>query len=279
MSKADAMYAMCGAVSGVATSCIRLVDKLTDSMNISDAAFELRGQVPLPVDEVHLWRVDLAAVAGAEQKWQRVLSPDERTRAARFHFAKDRQFFTATRALLRTILGSYVASDPAKLVFHYSEKEKPSLAPGGGDSSHSGNRVQFNISHSGTTALLAFAQDRALGVDIEKIREDFDHEAVARRFFSDHEQTQLSGLPPSEKYRGFFRCWTRKEAFIKAIGTGLSFPLDQFDVSLSPGKDNALLATRPDQAEAARWSLREVPAGEGYAGAMCVQGHGWRLRF
>jgi 4'-phosphopantetheinyl transferase len=253
-------------------------------MNISDAAFQLEGRMPLPADEVHLWRVDLAAVAVAEEKWRQLLSPDERARAARFHFAEDRQFFSATRALLRTILASYIGSDPAQLVFRYSEKEKPSLAaansaPANFVPGNSGNHVEFNVSHSGTTALLAFAQGRALGVDVEKIRDDFDHGAIARRFFSEHEQSELSRLPQPEKYQGFFRCWTRKEAFIKATGTGLSFPLDQFDVSLNPEDDNALLATRPDNAEAALWSLREVPAGDGYVGAVCVQGHGWRLRF
>ena len=120
-------------------------------MNISDAAFCLETPIALSEDEVHLWRVDLAAVAKGEQRWEQILSADERARAARFHFSQDRQYFTATRALLRTILGSYVDSDPTELVFHYSGKEKPSLS-----SSPSGSQVEFNVSHSGTIALLAF---------------------------------------------------------------------------------------------------------------------------
>ena len=119
---------------------------------------------------------------------------------------------------------------------------------------------------------------RALGVDVEQLRENFDHAAIARRFFSEQEQHQLAALTPSERYHGFFRCWTRKEAYIKAQGAGLSLPLHQFDVSLKPGDLNALLATRPDSVEASRWSLQEVMAGEGYVGAVCVRGHGWRLR-
>ena len=194
-----------------------------------------------------MWRIDLAAVALAEKRWQEILSPDERTRAARFHFERDRQHFTATRALLRTLLGSYVGSEPADLVFRYSEKEKPSL-----DSQASHDSVEFNLSHSGTAALLAFARGRALGVDIEIIRDDFDPAALAHRFFSKHEQTQLAALNPSEKYSGFFRCWTRKEAYIKAVGTGLSLPLDQFDVSLHPGDKHALLATRPQSSRGCR---------------------------
>ena len=242
-------------------------------MNISDAAFQIEPRMALPEDEVHLWLVDLASVAAGEKRWEQLLSSDERARAARFHFSKDRQYFTATRALLRTILGSYVDSDPTELVFRYSEKEKPSLNP-----SPSGSSVEFNVSHSGALALLAFAKGRALGVDVEQVRENFDHEAIARRFFSEEEQRQLAALAPAGRHRTFFRCWTRKEAYIKAQGTGLSLPLKQFDVSLRPGDLDALLSTRPDSAEAARWSLREVPVGADYVAALCVRGHGWRLK-
>jgi 4'-phosphopantetheinyl transferase len=241
-------------------------------MHISDPAFQFQTLLTLGDDEVHLWRIDLAAVASAEQRWQKILSADERAKAARFHFDRDRQHYSATRALLRTVLAGYVASNPEELVFHYSEKDKPSLAL-------AGNQVEFNVSHSGTTALLAFAHGRALGVDVELIREDFDPVALAHRFFSTSEQDQLAGLDPAQKCPGFFRCWTRKEAYIKAVGTGLSLPLDQFDVSLRPEDENALLATRPDASEAGLWSLREVPAGDGYVGALCVRGHGWRLKW
>jgi 4'-phosphopantetheinyl transferase len=222
---------------------------------------------------VHLWHIDLPAVAGAEPRWQKILSADERARAARFHFDRDRQHFTATRALLRTLLAGYVGSDPAKLVFRYSDKEKPSL-----DSQTSPPPVEFNVSHSGAAALLAFARGRSLGVDIEIIRENFDPVALAHRFFSIHEQDQLAALDPSQKFPGFFRCWTRKEAYIKAMGAGLSLALDQFDVSLRSGDENALLATRPDPSESGLWSLREVPTSTGYVGALCVRGHGWQLK-
>jgi 4'-phosphopantetheinyl transferase len=246
-------------------------------MNISDAAFQLGAQLTLPADEVHLWRIDLATVAPGEQRWRQILSADERTRAERFHFARDRQYFTATRALLRTVLAGYVASDPKQLEFRYSEKGKPSLHASL-NAGHSGNQVEFNVSHSGGLALLAFARGHALGVDVEKIRQEIDTEALAHRFFSSYEQSQLTALPSSEKYPSFFRCWTRKEAYIKAVGTGLSLPLDQFDVSVHPGEENALRSTRPDHAEAALWSLREIPAGDGYVAALCVRGHGWRLK-
>jgi 4'-phosphopantetheinyl transferase len=242
-------------------------------MNISHADFSPTVRMNLPEDEVHLWQVDLAAVAAGEQRWRKLLSPDERERAARFHFSRDRQNFTATRALLRTILASYVDSEPEDLAFQYSEKEKPSLA-----SSNIEPAIEFNVSHSGTRALLAFARGRALGVDVEQIRVDFDSDALARRFFSAREQSQLATLAASERYTGFFRCWTRKEAYIKARGMGLSLPLDEFDVSLQSADGNLLLATRPDETDAALWSLQEVPISDGYVAALCVQGHGWRLK-
>jgi 4'-phosphopantetheinyl transferase len=241
-------------------------------MNISDVAFRLETPLVLSEDEVHLWKVDLATVAEAEPRWKQMLSEDERARAARFHFANGRQYYTATRALLRIILGGYTNSDPIELVFQYAEKEKPSLRQ-----SPSATQVEFNVSHSGSIALLAFARGRLLGVDVEQVRENFDHEAIARRFFSEEEQRQLAALAAGERYQAFFRCWTRKESYIKAQGAGLSLPLRQFDVSLKPGDLNALLATRPDRAEAGRWSMRDVPVSEGYLGALCVQGLGWRL--
>ena len=127
--------------------------------------------------------------------------------------------------------------------------------------------VRFNVTHSGGIALLAFTRGREIGVDVEQVRHDFDPGAIARRYFSAHEQNQLADLPAEEKVDAFFRCWTRKEAYIKATGDGLSLPLSQFDVSLVPGETNALLATRPDESEAASWLLREVPAGPGYVAA------------
>jgi 4'-phosphopantetheinyl transferase len=207
-----------------------------------------------------------------------MLSPQELARGARFHLTRDRQNFIATRAWLRMILARYLGCEPAALKFHYSENDKPCLDPSfADDPTFAEKKIEFNVSHSGTVALLAFARARAVGVDIEQVRDNFEPDAIAGRFFSEHEQRQLEGLSSSEKYLAFFRCWTRKEAYIKARGTGLSLPLDQFDVSIKPEDENALLATRPDASEAARWSLRGLQAGDGYIAALCVRGQGWRL--
>jgi 4'-phosphopantetheinyl transferase len=244
-----------------------------DPMNITNSSFKIHSPLALSEDEVQLWRIDLDSIRSDEARWQEVLSPDEKERASRFHFASDRQRFVAARSLLRTILASYLITDPKELRFSYSKKEKPSLGPAYADS-----EITFNVSHSGGIALCAFARRRDLGVDVEKLRHDFDVEAIARRFFSAREQQQLGDLPATEKVHAFFSCWTRKEAYIKATGDGLSLPLTQFDVSLAEGNTNALLATRPDSAEAKRWRLCEVPAGTGYVAALCAGGMDWKLK-
>ncbi len=242
-------------------------------MNITNAGFQIETPLALPEDEVQLWRVDLEAVGSDESRWQKVLSSDETIRASRFHFARDRQRFVAARALLRIILSAYLATDPNQLRFSYSKKEKPCLGP-----AHADSGVTFNVSHSGGIALLAFSRRRDIGVDVEQVRSDFDLEAIARRFFSAVEQKQLDAAPAEEKPEAFFRCWTRKEAYIKATGDGLSLPLSQFDVSLATKEEtNALLATRPDASEAGHWRLQEVPAGSGYVAALCVRGQDWKL--
>jgi len=240
-------------------------------MNITNAEFRMP-QIELGEDEVQLWRVDLEAIRSHESSWQQLLSSDERSRAARFHFAADRQRFVASRAWLRTILAAFLVTEPSELNFSYSKNQKPFLS-----SAFAESGITFNISHSGGIALYAFARRREIGVDVEQVRRDFDAESIAHRFFSASEQKQLAALPKSEKVEAFFRCWTRKEAYIKAIGEGLSLPLSQFDVSLEALETNALLATRPDPAEAERWTIREVSGGAGYSAALCVRGQDWRL--
>ncbi len=245
---------------------------MSQSKNITDSSFQINAPLVLPENEVQLWRADLEAIGADESRWQTVLSSDETVRAARFHFPRDRQRFVASRAVLRTILAGYLAIDTAGVNFSYSSKEKPLLGP-----AHAGSDVMFNVSHSGGIALFAFTRHFDIGIDVEQVRRDFDLDAIARRFFSAHEQSQLAALPVDARVEGFFRCWTRKEAYIKATGDGLSLPLSQFDVSLVAEETNALRATRPDAAEAARWLLREVPGGHGYIAALCARGQEWKL--
>lgn len=241
-------------------------------MNIQQSEFRIEAPLALRPNEVHLWRLNLQATACGTDKRMSTLSGDEQSRAARFRREIDRQYYVTTRATLRQLLGAYLKKDPRELIFAYSEKEKPSL---GGE--EAGSRIEFNISHSGDLALLAFARSRQLGVDVEQIHRDFEIDKIAARFFSAAEQKQLSALPEARRGEAFFLCWTRKEAYIKATGKGLSLPLHQFDVSLVPKEVNALIATRPDPLERTRWTMRDIVVPSGYAAAICVSGNGWRL--
>jgi len=197
-----------------------------------------------------------------------LLSSDERDRAARFHFVRDRHRFIVGRSLLRDLLGRYLGCDPRAVRFGYGPKGKPSLA-----GHHVLSRLSFNVSHSHGTAVLAFAFGRAIGVDIERHPAPDDGDAVASHFFSRDEVRALGSLSATERPSAFLRCWTRKEAYIKARGDGLSLPLDSFDVSVAPGARPALLATRHEPLDAARWSLVDLTHQcPGYVAALAIEG-------
>lgn len=223
--------------------------------------------------EVHVWRAVLDAPASRLADFAQMLSDDERRRAARFHFERDRAHFIAGRGMLRALLGRYLGAPPASLRFRYGAHGKPELdVPPGADAA-----FRFNVSHAHGLALYAFTRGRALGVDVERIRDDIEHEAIAERFFSLTEREALRAQPASLRHIAFFACWTRKEAYIKARGEGLSLPLDQFDVSLAPGEPARLLCVANAPHEVARWSLHELHPGPGYAGALMAEGQFWRL--
>lgn len=220
--------------------------------------------------EVHLWRASLAQTPGALRGFHSTLAPDEAAKAARYHFQRDREHYIAARGVLRRLLGLYLARPPESLRFAYGAHGKPTLAGVHG--------LHFNLSHSHELALYAFARGRELGVDLEHLRPDLAGEEIAARFFSAREVSMLGALPAESRTRGFFNCWTRKEAYIKARGEGLSHPLDAFDVSLAPGEPAALLGTRGDPHELTRWTLHAPDAGEDYAAALAVHGTNYTLR-
>ena len=219
--------------------------------------------------EVDVWLVSLDLPhPGA---WE-ILSTGERERADRFHFARDRRRFITARAHLRLLIGEYLAVPPASVRFVYSARGKPAVEPGDA-------RLEFNMAHSAEVALYAFTEGAAIGVDVERIREGPTEEGIAERFFSPREREDLAALPLSEQRAAFFRCWTRKEAFIKAIGEGLAFGLSQFSVSLLLGEPARLRETAHDPAEAAGWTLLALDPGEGYVGALAVRGPVAAARF
>jgi 4'-phosphopantetheinyl transferase len=220
--------------------------------------------------EVHIWAVDLNAPQEALERLQSVLSADETERADRFYFERDRIAFTIARGLLRTLLGGYLGCDPTQFDFAYSRHGKPSLA--------AVNRsIQFNVSHSGQVALLAFVWERGIGVDVEYMRRNLDYLKIAERVFSVEEQTALATLPVERRMEAFFCGWTRKEAYIKAHGQGVSLPLDQIVVSLSPDEPAQLLAIKGSFDSAARWRMSEVELSPEYRAAVIVEGSDWQL--
>jgi len=216
----------------------------------------------LHCDEVHVWRAALARSPAEVETLKRLLSEDELRRAERFHFEHDRSSFVVARGTLREILIPYVGLPPELLRFGQNAYGKPELvgAPGV-------TLVRFNLSHAGGLALYAVAAGREVGVDIEIVRESVPCEELAERFFSRREVAALLALPAGDRTRAFFECWTRKEAYIKGRGEGLSLPLDSFDVSLAPGEPAALLATQEDERGAASWSLSVLRAHPVYAAA------------
>lgn len=221
-------------------------------------------------NEVHVWRARL----DVPWSWtfDEALSLDDRTRADRFKFESDRRRFCVGRASLRLILGRYLQTKPGRLRFEAGEFGKPFFA----DKKLSGG-LRFNLSHSNQLALIAIARDREVGVDLEYMRSDFVTDDVANHFFSRAEVEQFREVPADSKTRSFFNCWTRKEAYIKARGEGLYCPLDQFDVSVGPELPAMLLDSRVEAADAQRWSLSEIAAGDRYAATVAIDGACSRL--
>ncbi len=220
--------------------------------------------------EVHVWRAYLNGID--KRSLDGLLSADELARAEKFYFSKDRDYFIAGRGLLRRILGQYLDRPANKLCFRYNVHGKPSL-----DDSY-GSDLRFNVSHSNDIALYAITTGREVGVDVEYIRPIATEDSIAEQFFSSREIAELRSLPPHLQQMAFYTCWTRKEAYIKATGTGLALDLHQFDVSLKPGEPVALLRVNGDPDEVTRWTMRELVPAQDYVGALVVEGNDWQLK-
>ncbi len=234
-------------------------------MNLPEPIWdEFNGNYVLPNDEVHVWRTTLDLPASGFAKLRQILSADERERADRFQFDLDRRRSVIGRGYLRLLLGQILDFPENGLRFEYDEFGKPSL------SSKQGPPLQFNVSHSGELILIAITKGPAVGVDVERIRNDIDVDNIAARFFSAKECKALASLAGPVRHKAFFACLTCKEAYLKARGFGVSLPLDQFDVSILPEDEPRLLATRPDRAEAGQWKLWSLEVSDGYAAALAA---------
>jgi len=217
-------------------------------------------------DEAHVWRASLDQDAKVIAKLAALLSQDERQRAVRYHRPIDRDRFIVGRGVLRRVISAYLALAPGQLRFTYNEYGKPALSDDQND-----RALNFNLSHSAGLALYAITRGRDVGVDIEYIREDFATLDIAEHFFSKDEVRSLRAVPDYRRAEAFFNCWSRKESYIKAIGMGVSYPLDGFTVSLAPDIAPALLKVDADERETTRWQMYEIKAGEGYAASLIVE--------
>jgi 4'-phosphopantetheinyl transferase len=223
--------------------------------------------------EVHVWRIAMVQPEEVRLHYRKYFSPDEIERADRFHFDKDRNRFTIARGALREILGGYLKLPMNQVAFVYGAQGKPSLA-----GPHKSSGICFNLSHSGDVALLAVTRNRELGVDVEQIRSDFTSDDIAARFFAPEECAKLETLLPHERADAFFNCWTRKEAYIKARGLGLSIPLDSFEVAFAPHEEAALLQVKTGDDNFSRWRFHALHPGAGYKGALAVEGRDYEVR-
>ncbi|MBI2929402.1 MAG: 4'-phosphopantetheinyl transferase superfamily protein [Verrucomicrobia bacterium] len=217
--------------------------------------------------EVHLWLACLDVAPETLSQWEQILSVAERARASRFHFEKDRRHYLAAHAILRFLLGTYLKMDPAQLQFAADTLGKPHVLNDAKPSS-----LSFNLSDSAGLALYGVTRGRRIGVDLEKVRPGLSPEAIAASFFSRGEIRTLRSLPIEQQGEAFFNCWTCKEAFLKARGSGLLAPLDQFEVAFLPGDSPAILHAADDPEARERWTVRRLAPAPGYAAAVVVEG-------
>ena len=227
---------------------------------------------PLTGREVHLWVARLEASESNFAQGFSWLSPDEVERADRFRFDKHRREFVLGRAVLRALLASYLGiARPQETSFIYGLKGKPALAGAATPISDAAGSLRFNVSNSGELAVYAFTLDCEIGVDVEYRRRLAEIEGIAQRFFAPDEVSELMGLPEKERPDGFFNCWTRKEAYIKAVGDGLSLPLNSFQVTLRPGEAARMVTLDGSAAAAERWTLHAFTSEPDYAGAIAYE--------
>ncbi len=221
-------------------------------------------------DEIHVYSVDFTSVIECLDDFDKILSDEEKNRAARFHFEKDRNNFVLSRGILKSILAHYLQKKPQDIIFQFNDYGKPFLTEV--------DEMEFNISHSKDKLLLAFSRNISLGIDIEFMNDDFAKGDIAEKFFSPVEVSILNELPNDLKVEGFYNCWTRKEALIKGIGKGLSIPLDSFDVELIPGRIPRIFDMRFDNMEKGKWEIINLDLYKDYKSAVALRGKNYDIK-
>jgi 4'-phosphopantetheinyl transferase len=234
----------------------------------------LREPIAVGPAEVHVWAFTLDESQTIVEAWGRLLSDDERLRAARFVRERDRAHWIVAHGVLRQLLGRYCGTDPGAIVFEHGAAGKPSIARRG----VSDERTTFNLAHSRGRALLAVAHGQEIGVDLERIREDFDPLPIARQFFFGTELTAIQAAAPHLRRDAFFRHWVAKEAVLKAQGVGLSQPLDSFWVTFESDDSIARVGLRDPKMPDPAWLVRMLSLDAGWQGAVAAAGDAWALR-
>ena len=222
-----------------------------------------RQNITLVEKEIHVWKADLQIDVEQIELFWATFSKEEKARADRFKFAEHRTYFIASRGILRQLLSRYLSSPASSFIFNYGKQGKPELSQF--------PELQFNVSHSKGHALFAFAKNSSIGVDLEYVDPSIEFEVIAPRFFSKNEATTLLNLPIERRPAVFFNCWTRKEAFIKAKGGGLSIPLDQFEVTLLENDPAKLLAIDWAPEEVEQWSMFSFFPERDMVGALAIK--------
>lgn len=226
----------------------------------------------LPKNDIHVWYASLNQPLASFERLALLLSVDEQARAKRFYFEKDRTRYASGRGILRSILGHYLNVEPQHIQLCYGEYGKPSL-----EKRYAETALNFNISHSNDLALYAIARGKSVGIDLEHIREIADMDQVVKKFFAEKEQATFYNLHPNERREAFFKVWTRKEAYLKAIGVGLSEPLHYVEVSVSPQDQPGLLSVVGTSQDASHWSLQDMASPPGYVATLAVEGKEYQL--
>lgn len=239
------------------------LNELIPQVGTVDLSVQVLPELAISRDEIHVWSANLDCESDALPRFKTILSPDEKSRADRFVFARDRNRFIVARGTLRELLGTYLRTPPEILEFTYGKYGKPYLRTPNPSSAH----LQFNLSHSHGVAVYAIAHNRNVGVDVELVRTGFATESIAERYFSARELEELRPLPPEEQCRGFFRCWTRKEACLKAQGSGFMTALDSFDVTVASSAAARFLAGAESS-----WNLATFTPARHYVAALVYGG-------
>lgn len=234
---------------------------------------ETPAELELSEKYIDIWRTALNLPRQQVDDYRALLSAEEVARANRFKVERKYREYIISRGLLRRVLGHTLKRDPAALVFDYTKHDKPVLAMNRG-----GAPVCFNVSHSHELTLIAVTLKNLIGIDVEHVRRNVEFKKLAKRYFSPHEAGELDTHTDIDMPRAFFSCWTRKEAYVKALGDGIAFGLNEFSVSVNPSDTEVSLSTHRDRGEAEKWSILNLQAGPEYTAALAVAGRDYKIR-